>query len=136
MQPATYPVSPAWRLLARDLGLDETRLLRRAAMPEDLLEREDPAVDASGFCRMLEAFEAEVGDPTLALRVADALSFVMFDPPVFAAMCSDDLRTALERLSQYKRLCAPIALHVDESPTELRVVIAWAAPPVEPPPLL
>ncbi len=136
MPAATYPVSPAWRLLIRDLGLDEGRVLRRAGVAEDLLAREEAAIDAGELCRLLRAFDDEAGDPAVAIRIAEALSFEMFDPPVFAAMCSDDLGTALQRVSRYKRLCAPIALHVDASAAATRLTLEWIAPPFEPPALL
>jgi len=133
---AAYPVSPAWCLLMRDFGLHEARMLRRAGLPEDLFAREGATIDADAFCRMLRAFDAELGDPLLAIRIGGALSFEMFDAPVFAAMCSDDLRTALRRVSQYKRLCAPVALHVETGAAATRLAVEWSAPPVEPPALL
>jgi AraC-like DNA-binding protein len=136
MSAATYPVSPAWRLLLRDLGLDEDRVLRRAGVAGDLLAREEAAIDAGELCRLLRAFDEEASDPAVAIRIAEALSFEMFDPPVFAAMCSDDLGTALERVSRYKRLCAPLALHVEAGAAATRVTIEWIAPPHEPPALL
>ncbi len=137
MTPPEYPVSPAWRLLLRDLGLVPELVVQRAGLAEGLLSREDATVSADGFCRLVRAFDAAAAaEPTLAIRIGDALSFEMFDPPVFAAMCSDDLQTALHRISQYKRLCAPVAMHVTTGPASTRLVIEWTAPPIEPPPLL
>ena len=60
----------------------------------------------------------------------------MFDPPVFAAMCSDDFDAAAARLARYKRLCAPVALHVDVGPASTTIGIEWTAAPVVPPPML
>lgn len=133
---SVYPLSPAWLLLMRDLGISPAHVVRRAGVAEDLFAREQATVRADEWCRMMWAVDVEAGDPTLALKIGDALSFEMFDPPIFAAMCSDDLTTALGRISRYKRLCAPIALHVDAGADATRVTVTWTEPPLEPPPLL
>jgi AraC-like DNA-binding protein len=111
-------------------------VLRRAGVAEDLFAREQAMVRADEFCRMLWAVDAEAGDPAFAIRIGESLSFEMFDPPVFAAMCSDDLNTALGRLSGYKRLCAPVAFHLTIGAEQTRVVIEWTEPAMQPPPLL
>lgn len=136
MTTPVYPVSQAWRLLVRDLGLAPEEMLRRADIDDELFGREGASVTAEEFCRLIRAFEEVAGDPLLAIRIGEALSFEMFDPPVFAAMCSDDLQTALQRLSHYKRLCAPVALVPTVGPDELRLVVEWSAAPADLPLLL
>ncbi|MBZ0234079.1 MAG: AraC family transcriptional regulator [Deltaproteobacteria bacterium] len=134
--PSAYPVSPAWLLIMRDIGIHPADVLRRAGVAADLLAREHATVRGDEFCRLLWALDAEVRDRTLPIRIAQALSFEMFDPPVFAAMCSPDLDTALHRLAHYKRLCAPVALQLTVGPESTRVRPVWSDPPSEPPPLL
>ena len=133
---SAYPVSPAWRLLMHAFGVAPADVLRRAALPEDLLARDNATLHADEFARLLAAFHDESGDPLLALRAGQAMSFEMFDPPVFAAMCSDDFDAAAARLARYKRLCAPVALHVDVGPASTTIGIEWTAAPVVPPPML
>ncbi len=130
-----YPVSPAWLLLTRDLGISAYNVLKRAGVAADLFVREQPTIRADEMCKLMWALEAEADDPAFAIRMGELLSFEMFDPPVFAAMCSEDLNTALGRLSHYKRLCAPIALHLDVDARRTRVVAEWTVAPLEPPPL-
>lgn len=132
----SYPVSPAWHLLMRDLSIPPAAVLQRAGVPGDLLTREHATVTADQFCRMMWALEAEAADPTLAIRIGEALSFEMFDPPVFAAMCSPDLNTALERLSRYKQLCAPVAFDVTVGRDVTKLAVVWSAPSSTPPVLL
>lgn len=137
MVPASaYPVSPAWRLLMHAFGVAPADVLRRAGLPEDLLARDNATLRADEFARLLAAFHDESGDPLLALRAGQAMTFEMFDPPVFAAMCSDNFDAAAARLARYKRLCAPVALHVDVGPHATTIGIEWTAPPVVPPPML
>jgi AraC-like DNA-binding protein len=132
----TYPVSPAWLLLMRDLGLSSANVLRRARMPSDLLEREHASLRVDEFVRLLRALDEEAADPALAIRIGESLSFEMFDPPVFAAMCSEDFNSAVERISCYKRLCAPVGFNVEVGRDATRVVVVWTEPRVVPPPLL
>lgn len=131
-----YPVSPAWRLLMQDLGVSAPNVLRRAGVAEDLFAREHPTLRPEEFCRMMWAVDAEANDPCLAIRIGEALSFEMFDPPVFAAMCSPDLNTALRRLARYKSLCAPISLTVAVTDEATRIEVEWIAAPHVPPPLI
>ena len=136
MPSSAYPVSPAWRLLMHAFGVAPGDVLRRAGLPDDLLARDGATLRADEFARLLEAFHVESGDPLLALRAGFAMSFEMFDAPVFAAMCSEHFDAAAARLARYKRLCAPVALHVDVGPTSTTIGLEWAAPPVVPPPML
>jgi AraC-like DNA-binding protein len=131
-----YPVSPAWILLLRDLGIDAKAILRRAGIADDLLERDHAVTTADEFARMMRSLDEVARDPTLALKIGEALSFEMFDAPVFAAMCSDNLNSALERLGRYKQLCAPIAFDLSITSEATRVAFEWTGLPAEPPPLL
>lgn len=129
-----YAVEPAWRAVIKDLGMSPGAVLRRAGLPEDLLSRSRARVSTEEFFRFWGALEAESQDPLLPLRLVQVMSAESFQPPVFAALCSPDLATALGRISHYKPLVAPCRLEVEQSSTELRLRIAWleAALPVPP----
>lgn len=109
----TFPLEKNWRLLFADLGVSEDAVLRRADLPADLFRREEPRVTAPEYLRLAQGFAAEVDDPLLPLRIGQALSPEMFDPPIFAALCSPDLNRAAERLGRFKRLMGPFQLDVD-----------------------
>lgn len=61
--------------------------------------------------------DAEADDPALALRMAAASSPELFSPPVFAALCSENLTAA--------RLVAPMRLSCRESRQGLEVTWRW-----------
>lgn len=107
----TFKLEPAWKLVARDLGISPRDLLIRAGLPLDLLNRSEPVVDTDGYFSLWEALAAEIG-PDVGLRVGQGLSAEMFSPPLFAALCSPDLNTAAERLARFKRLIGPFTLDV------------------------
>lgn len=128
-----YTVTPRLQLLLKDLGIQPVDVLRRAGLPDDLFNRSPVVVSTQEWFRMWRALEAETGDPLLPLAIGKAISFEFFDPPVFAAMCSPDLNTALERIRIYKKLCGPLSLRVRRRPEETSVEIHWIEHDVEPP---
>ena len=121
----SFTVHPGWRLLLRDVGIQPTPVLRRAGLPDDLLSRPSAALSTAEYFRFWRALDEEAGDPILPLRIGRAISVEAFDAPIFAALCSPDLNTAARRLSRYKRLIAPMALHVDVGPTTTVVEAEW-----------
>lgn len=120
-----YPVSPAWRVLLTDLGIDAANVLRRAGLPGDLLSREQAALSTPEYFQLWLGIAEESGDPGLPLRVGAALSTETFDAPVFGALCSPDLNTALARLAHFKRLIAAMELHVDVGDDITRLELKW-----------
>ncbi|MEM9460015.1 MAG: AraC family transcriptional regulator ligand-binding domain-containing protein [Myxococcota bacterium] len=109
----TVHVGRAWRLLFRDLGLDEVAILRRAGLPPTLLDSEGTHISLDDYYALHEAIEAESDDPTMALKAGKVVSIEMFDPAIFSALCSPDMNTAAARLGQFKRLVGPFSLDVD-----------------------
>jgi AraC-like DNA-binding protein len=76
------------------------------------------------------------GDPALGATLAARTSAETFQPPIFAAVCSPDLRHAAERLAVYKRLLGPQRLIVDTGADGLRVSTEWPPDPAPPPGLV
>ena len=130
----THTVTPAWRVLLTDMGLNSANVLRRAELPDDLFGREKAELSSEEFFRLWHAIEDEADDPLLPLRLGLVTSIEAFDPPIFAALCSPDLNTALKRIAQYKKLCAPVVLHVEVNDASTSLEIEWigakSAPPL------
>jgi AraC-like DNA-binding protein len=95
-----------------DLGLSAGPVLRAAGLPEDLFLNPLISLSADQFHRCWTAAEEITGDPALGATLAARLSAETFQPPVFAALCSPDLRHAAQRLAVYKRLMGPQKLIV------------------------
>lgn len=110
---ATFPVDPGWRPLLKDLGVQADALLRRAGLPQELLIRPGNGLTTEEYFRFWECLQAEARDPLLPLRLVDAIQAESFIPPIFAALCSSSLVQAAQRLSTYKKLVAPMNMHVD-----------------------
>lgn len=121
-----------WRVILTDLGISATNVLRRAGMPEDLLMRDAPRVSTDDYYRLWQAVVDESGDPSMPLSLGSAMTPEAFDPPIFAAMCSPDLNTALDRIRTYKRLCGALRLSVSRRPeaTNLDITFPLSAVPL------
>lgn len=120
-----YAVDPSWRTMLRDLELNPADVLRRAGLPEDLLVQKDIRLSTEEFFRFWNGMEAELNDPLFPVRVAQASTAESFSPPLFAALCSPNLRVAVRRLSLYKPLIGPMQLIVDEGKGKLTLIFKW-----------
>ncbi len=121
----SFAVHPGWRLLLKDIGIEATHVLRRAGLPDDLFSRPSASLSTAEYFRLWQALDEESDDSPLPLRVGRAISVEAFDAPIFAALCSPNLNIALRRISRYKRLICPMALHVEESATATTVRIEF-----------
>ena len=124
----TVSLERGWSLLLRDLGVQPENVLRRAQLPRDLLTHENARVSVDEYFRLWRAIEEETDDPTLPIRIGEAISPEIFHPAIFAGLCSPDLTTAVRRIGEYKRLIAPMSLVVEESADGLFVEMKWDDP--------
>ena len=127
-----FTLNPGIGILWTDLGLEPADVLARAGLPADFLVQGGATLPAQRYFDLWHAMEAESGDPLLPLRIGAAITVEVFDPPIFAAMCSPDLEVATRRLAQYKRLIGPMRLQVSTTRDGMKVQFLWpkeATPP-------
>ena len=128
-----YAVDPAWRLVFQALKLDAARTLKRAGLPENYFARLPDLLPPEEYFRFLEAVDTELGEQDLALALYDVLSVEMFSPPIFAAVCSPNLKLAARRVAEHKPLVGPMQLNLTDNSAGLTIGIK---PPVFPRPPL
>ena len=131
-----FPLEAAWPLLLKDLGVRPADVLRRAALPEDLFSRSGVSLASAEYFRLWQAVADEVDDPAFPIHAAQMVSTEAFFPPIFAALCSPNLAVAASRLAHYKRLVAPMVMHIDELPDSFTIALEWLDRTVVPPPSL
>lgn len=122
-----YPLPSGWQRSILNANLDPIVLLRRAGLPDDLVHQEEPKVPPLAWLRFMGAASEVDVDGLLPLRLIEALPDQVFSPPLFAALCSPDLRTATQRLQALKPLVAPLTLHLDEVDRGLVATFDWHA---------
>ena len=106
------------------IGIRVGEALKTANVPEDLFSRKKPVLDEADYYRLMDAVGAQIADPILPIKIASADNIESFSPPIFAAYCSKNGRTCLERLSRYKRIIAPMRYDLSEADGEVRLEIA------------
>ena len=117
-------------VMVAEIGIEPEAIITRADLHPEVIEASNPTVTFEQYLAMFAAADAVAGGPALAIRLAEATSPELFSVPVFAAVCSPDLYVATQRLSDHKRLMAPIRLdherhsggltvtwHIDADPT-------------------
>lgn len=128
-----YALEAGWKGLLAELGLRHEHVLRRAGLPEDLLNRANARVPAEQFLRFSLAIEEEIGDPAFPVKLVEHMKPEWFSPPLFAALCSPNLAVASERLARFKPLVAPLDMDVDRSGGGLTITYRWVQTAVRPP---
>lgn len=108
----TFSLNMGWRTLLTDFGIRPEHVLRKAALPEDLFSHAERGLDTEAYFRFWRALEQEAGYPLFPLHLVDKVSAEVFDPPLFAALCSANLMQAAQRLARYKQLVAPMGLEL------------------------
>lgn len=130
---APFRLSPPFvRVLLADLGVLPADLLRAAGLPGDLLTRDEVVLAPTRYYALFEALETLVGDRDLGIAIADRLSSAVFDPTVFAALCSPNLQLAADRIAVHKQLLGPLRMGVELGINGLELEITW--PTGDPPP--
>jgi AraC-like DNA-binding protein len=110
-----FTVASEWGALLGEVGISAQEALRKAGLPGDLFTRGAASLSAIEYYRLWRVLEEESDDPTLPLRIGRAISFEVFDPSLFAALCSPDLNVALERIRRFKPLLGPMRLYLEVS---------------------
>ncbi|WP_366192979.1 SDR family NAD(P)-dependent oxidoreductase [Meridianimarinicoccus marinus] len=80
----------------------------------------------------MAAIGVNVKTQELPLLMARALDVEVFSPPLFAAVCSPDLRHAARRVARYKALTGPVGIEADDDAAGL--TLRWTWPPDMDPP--
>lgn len=120
-----YALDTTWRTLLRDLGVEAADALRRAGLPDDLLERPGGRVPPADYYRLWQAIEAELPGQELAIRLCEVVRSESFSPLLFAVLCSPDFLTAARRIKAYKALVAPMCFEVTDEGDQVTIALTW-----------
>jgi AraC-like DNA-binding protein len=130
----TFPMDIGWQALLKDFGLRSSHVLRHSGLPDDLFSRTGHGLTTNEYFRFWRALEAEAGDAMFPIRIIETVTAEVFNPPLFAALCSANLMQAVQRLAKYKQLVAPMSLEVNVGKAgELTVSPRWQSVQTEVP---
>ncbi|CAG0985560.1 hypothetical protein ARNL5_02821 [Anaerolineae bacterium] len=122
-----YAFDKGWQALFHDLNIVVQDVLRHAELPLDLFSRKPISITGDEYFRFWNglAFVTQ-NDLTFSLRMVQAISTETLSPALFVAFSSDDLNTALHRISKYKPLVGPLHMTVDQSDSQTRIAFSGA----------
>ncbi|WP_323883449.1 AraC family transcriptional regulator [Aeromonas caviae] len=118
----TFSLNIGWKALIKDLGLTPEDILRRARLPDDTFSRTERGLETDEYIRLWYALEAGMNSPAFPLDLVERVSAEVFDPPLFAALCSSNMMQAVQRLARYKQLIAPMVLETSVAPDGILTV--------------
>ena len=120
-----FSINPGWKILLVDLGINYAEVLKKAELPADLFSRKDASLTTAEYLKFWKSLEFIANDPLFPLKAICKLSTEMFDPPIFAALCSPNLNTALKRISQFKPLIGPMTLNIELNDEGTHIMIKF-----------
>ncbi|HUS67513.1 MAG TPA: AraC family transcriptional regulator ligand-binding domain-containing protein [Kofleriaceae bacterium] len=106
--PSPSPLAPAIVRYVRARGADASSLIERFDLAAEVEFQESAPVTALALAELLEAAASMLGEPHLALRLPDELSFPRYGLAELAARASANLREAWGRMSRYATLIHPL----------------------------
>ena len=134
MSPAHYPIDSSWKILTQDLGVNTDVVLRQAQLCPELFDQPNAQLKPDDFYKFWDVIASYCGGELFAIRFMEALTMESFSPPIFAAIRSANLLTALQRIACYKSLVAPIHVQIKQSSVDISVEFSWlnaeAPPPI------
>jgi len=133
MHTHSYALDTTWRTVLRDLAIVPANFLRRAGLPDDLFQQPSERLPPEDYYRLWDSLQAEAADPLLPIRLCEAIRSESFSPPLFAALCSPNLRVAAQRIAHYKTLIGPMRLDVTQVADTVIIELTWLDRPLVPP---
>ncbi len=117
-------------------GINVGSALCRTRQPEDLFRRPRPMMTTENYFAFMTEVGAQIADTETIVAMGTAEELQTFSPPIFAAYCSQDGQTCLERLARYKKLIGPLAFHVTRHADTVSLTMQMAEGHRELPPFL
>ena len=126
-----FAIDKEWLMVLKALSLRPDDVLKQASLPADLFQRENARLEAEAYFKLWDVIEQQTSDDTpLPLKIATFISAEMFHPVMFAAFCSSNLKVAVKRISEYKRLIAPMGVSIEETSSGCFFGIEWEHPTI------
>ena len=118
-----FTIDLSWGPVLEGLGLGPRDVLRQAQLPGGLFEETRPTLPPEAFFRLFDVLARSVGGVAPGLKLGQLVGPEAFSPPLFAAYCSPDARTAMARLAAYKPLIGPLEMDVSMGSGGLEVCL-------------
>ncbi len=99
--------------LLESMGISTIEVLRKAQLPDNLFGHANPSLSIPEYFRLMEAIDALSPDELAAIKISQVEGIETFSPPIFAAYCSQNVLTCMERIARYKQITCPLILQIE-----------------------
>ena len=93
--------------LLASMGVDPAKVLRRAHLSLEFLDKAQFLLTTEEAFAFGEAIAEVSGNPAIGLTIGTVARTQSFNPPGIAALCSETLGEAMEQIGRYKQLTCP-----------------------------
>lgn len=93
--------------LLDSMGVDSAKVLRRAHLSQELLNKSRFLLTTDEAFAFGQAIAEVSGDPAIGLKLGTVTRTQNFNPPGIAALCSETLGEGMEQIGRYKQLTCP-----------------------------
>lgn len=107
--------------LLEELGVPYKEGLKKANLPENFLQQNEPSMTIEECIRFMDAIKELLPNNSVAIKIAQCESLESFYPIIFAAYCNKNTLMCIRILSKYKKLIGPLRLIVEEKEDEITV---------------
>ncbi len=118
-----YILDGRYKDLLQYHGIDVEAVLKKAQIPTDALNHRTPAMSEESYYRFMKAIGELSDDDALPIKLSCTNKIEAFSPPIFAAYCSKNGASCIERLARYKRLIGPMQFILTKDSDTLTVEI-------------
>jgi AraC-like DNA-binding protein len=118
-------LSSGWQEMAAYLGGNVDDLLTTAELPAHYALDEFATMTMAEFIRLWAAMEKLAGGERIIDLLLPIISMKR-PAPYLAALCCDDFRSAISRLSAMKRPVGPLEFRIEENGEHARIVYDWS----------
>lgn len=111
--------------LFKILGISIQEVLKRANLPEDLFSHKSPVMTIEEYTRFMDSIKELSKDDSLPIKIGTIENLETFSPPIFAAYCSKNALTCMNRLATYKKLIGPLVFLINENKDDITLEIVF-----------
>lgn len=106
-----FVVDKTYKTYLGAIGVNDELVFKKAGIPYRGMSNEGVVLDKKQYIAFMKSMDTYTRDEHI-LIISDASQWVMFVPPLYAAMCASDGNSCFDRISTYKKLIGPFALLV------------------------
>lgn len=105
------------------LSLPIDHVLKHANLDKKLFQQTKTELTAEQYFALWKSLETNTDDPLLSIKLGQSLPANSLNTTMIVVLSSENLRQALQRLSEFKNICAPIKIDISHENNDTKYLI-------------